>query len=291
MTKILTIPANYSQLDYCIKNSDGIIIGITGLCTNNPFSITFDELKDIIKNNPNKDVFVSLNKNFDNDSLVELEKTLVSLENVDCKGILYYDISIVNIKKRLGLKKPLVWAQEHFTTNYNSVNYWYQFGALYALLSSEITLEEIVNINTDSKAELIVPIFGYLPMMVSKRRVVTNYLKTFDIKSNSSLHYLIMDSEKYPIIDNEDGSYIFSSKILNGLEQMDILIEENISYVTLNGFNITDESFKKVINMYVNFDVNNIDEYNKELEKLFENNINQGFLFKETIYKVKKNEK
>ena len=54
-----------------------------------------------------------------------LKAVLLELNNYDITGVMYYDISIVNLKEKLNLKYDLVWSQEHLTTNYFTCNYWY----------------------------------------------------------------------------------------------------------------------------------------------------------------------
>lgn len=62
-------------------------------------------------------------------------------------------------------------------------------------LSSEITIDEVKEIRENTKIVLFLNIFGYLPMFTSIRPVINNYLKTFDIKGNSKIHYMEMDNK------------------------------------------------------------------------------------------------
>ena len=67
-----------------------------------------------------------------------LEETLIELSKLNIKGIFFYDIGVLNIVKRLNLNIPLVWAQEHMTTNYETINFWYNEGAESTQVSEEI---------------------------------------------------------------------------------------------------------------------------------------------------------
>ena len=166
--KLLIMPKSIDQIESLIEDIDGVIVGIKDLSINQPAYFTLDEIKkinEIIKNN-GKEIFVSLNKNMFNKDLEILEYTLLQLDNLKLNGILYYDIAIVNFKKNLKLVTPLVWNQEHLTTNYLTSNFWYEYGAKYTMLSSEITIDEINEIALNANAKTMVPIFGYLPMFV-----------------------------------------------------------------------------------------------------------------------------
>ena len=59
-----------------------------------------------------------------------------------------------------------------------------------------------------------------------------------------------------------------------------------IELIELPDSNIDDEKIKKVLSLYKDVDANNKDEYNEKLKKMF-CNLDKGFLYKETIYKVK----
>ncbi len=283
MSKILIIPSD-NNLN---NESDGYIIGLKILSVNMPVYFELDELVEFIKKikDNNQEVFISLNKNMHNGDLKYLEEVMQTLNGLNIDGVLYYDIGVVNIWKRLKLDYELVWAQEHLTTNYLTCNYWYDKGVKYAYLASEITTDEILEIKENTEMKLMIPIFGYLPMFVSKRHAVKNYLDYFNLKDNSDINYITKESKVYPIVDDENGTTVYSSSILNGIGETLKLI--NIDYLVLNSFNIGD-NFKKVVKMFKNVGENNIDDYTNKLDQLF--NSDRGFLYSRTIYKVKNNE-
>lgn len=283
--KLLIMPKSINQIESLIEDIDGVIVGIKDLSINQPAYFTLDEIKkinEIIKNN-GKEIFVSLNKNMFNKDLEILEYTLLQLDNLKLNGILYYDIAIVNFKKNLKLVTPLVWNQEHLTTNYLTSNFWYEYGAKYTMLSSEITIDEINEIALNANAKTMVPIFGYLPMFVSRRHLVKNYLDTFKIKDDSNINYIEKEDKIYAIIDSNDGTIAYSNKCLNGINET---LKLNVDYIVLNSFNINNATFKRVVSMYNIVNESNIQEFKEEIDKMLETDT--GFLYKETIYEVKK---
>lgn len=282
--KKLIIPNSFKQIKDLIELYDGVIVGIDKLCMNMPTSFSFDKIVEIvnfIKEN-NKEVFIALNKNMFNKDLESLKEILIKLDELSITGILYYDIAIVNLKKKLNLKTPLVWNQEHLTTNYLTSNFWYEYGSDYVYLSNEITLDEINEIKKNTKCKTMTTLFGYLPMFVSRRHLVRNYLDTFNIKDNSKINYLYKENKYYKIIDTEDGTIAYSSHILNGIEEM---LKIDTDYVVLNSFGIEDDTFYEVLEMFNNVNKSNVLEYNERINSLLETY--KGFLYSETIYKVK----
>lgn len=286
MTKILFFPSSLKQIKDVNDLVDGFILSVTNLSINSLFTLNINDIEELTKKYSDKEIFVSLNKNMFNNDLNQLEDVLIKLSNFNIAGVLYYDISVLSIVKRLKLNIHLVWSQEHLTTNYLTCNFYEDRGCKYTYLSGEITLKEILEIREKTDMKLIVPIFGYLPMFASIRHIVNNYLDYFDLKNNSEIKYMVKENNKYPIIDNNLGTVAYSSHILNGLDEYLELKKRKIDYVTINSFNIDDEKIKKVLSLYKDVDANNKDEYNEKLKKMFYN-LDKGFLYKETIYKVK----
>lgn len=285
--KILVMPKSINQVNTLINDIDGIIIGLDKLSINMPYYFSYEEIKELIKicNDNNKEVFISLNKNMHNSDLDYLKEVLTSLDTFNIKGILYYDIAIVNIKDELKLKTPLVWNQEHLTTNFLTSNYWYDFGALYTYLSSEITKDEINDICKNTKAKTMVTMFGYLPMFASRRHLVKNYLDTFNIKDNSKINYIEKEGYIYQIIDDENGTIAYSHSVLNGIEET---LDIKTDYIVLNSFSIEDDIFNEVTKMYKDVNKTNVKEYKERIDSMLDTDL--GFLYKETIYKVKNND-
>lgn len=285
MTKLITIPTK-QNLSNIVEYSDAILIGIDNLSVNVPDTYSIHEVEEIIKKYNQIEVFVALNKNMHKCDLDNLKDALIKLDKMNIAGIFYYDIAVLEYRNTLNLKVPLVWSQEHLTTNYATMNYWYNENVNYTYVSSEITLDEIIENRKNTKMKLIVPIFGYLPMFVSKRHLVENYLEYFNLDKKSSKYELEKDSKLYPVSIISNDTTIYSSHILNGLSELKVLEENNIEYVTLNSYNIDTSKFIDVLKIYKS----RLYESEKEIDMVFDN-LDKGFLYKETVYRVKKNEK
>lgn len=277
MTKLMYMP-NKKELN---NDVDAYLLGIDNLSVNMPIYFTLEEIKNI---NIESEVFISLNKNMHSEDLKLLEETLIELSKLNIKGIFFYDIGVLNIVKRLNLNIPLVWAQEHMTTNYETINFWYNEGVEYTEISEEIKEEEIINIKKNTKSKLIVPILGYFPMFVSRRHLKQNYLKQFSIKDDSKINYIEKEGKIYPIVD-EKVTTVYTSSYLNGIKEYLNFKKENIEYVLINGLLLKEED--KIINMFKTVTTENVEEYYNQLSNILDNNIDTFFLHKDTIYKVK----
>lgn len=285
MSKKLVIPSNKEQINSLMNYVDGFIIGLKDMSVNLPTYFSLFEIKEIseLLHDNNKELFVSLNKNMHNYDLKYLKEVLLEFEKYDITGILYYDISIVNLKQELNLKKDLVFSEEHAVTNFTTINYWNNMGANYAFLSNEITLHEIIDIHKNSNSKLLVQVFGYIPIFVSERKLISNYKKHFDLQDDSDKYYIEKEGKKYRLLEDKYTTQVYSDYILEAIDEIKKLEKENIEYLVFNSFDIDDNVFDYVVKSY-----NHIES--KDLKKLLEN-ADKGFLYKETIYKVKNYEK
>ncbi len=168
------------------------------------------------------------------------------------------------------------------TTNYLTVNYWLNKGVNYTCLSNEITTREIKEISQNTKSKIIIQMFGYVPIMNSKRHLINNYLKEFNLENKSKINYIEKEENKYPIIDSENGTVVYTSKILNGIKDV---IDTDLEYILLNSFMIDESKFKEVLEMFKTVNNENKNEYYEKINNMF--NADTLFLHKETIYKVK----
>ena len=288
MPKKIIIPNSLEMIKKLINKVDGFIIGIKELSTNLPFYV--DDLESTISfiKESNKEIFVSLNKNIHNSDLPLLKEILLKLEELNVTGVIYYDASIVNLKKELNLNINLVWGQEHMTTNYLTANYWNSLGIEFMLVSNEITIDEIIEISKKTNMKLMVQLFGYIPIFNSRRHLVKNYLKTFDLDDADS-YFIEKEGKSYSIVDDNNGTTVYSANILNGIGEYLKLMKNNIEYIILNSYEIKTEQFEKIVELFNSVSENNVDSCVETIDDMF-GNIDRGFLYTETVYKVKNNE-
>lgn len=288
MPKIMVAPSSFDNIELIIGSADAIVVGIENLSVNF-LEVKFADIPSLLEkvHFKNKKIFISINKNMHNHNLNEVEEILKKCDEMKIDGIFYCDVAILNIHKRLSLNIPLVWNAEHLATNYNTINYWAKNGISYAFLSNEITLEEINEIKKNVSIPLIAQAFGYIPMYVSKRHAIDNYLKHFNLSTSSQDFYIFKEENKYPILERKDNTEIYSHFILNAIEEY---ADSDIDYLLLNGFKIDVDAFIEVIDMFNTVTKENVLDYKERIDSMF-NNTGLGFLYKEAIYQVKKNEK
>ena len=288
MAKLMVIPNSYNDIDMLIDCADAIVVGVRNLSVNF-IEVDREQIPSLVKSahSKSKKIYIALNKNMHNVNLKEVEDILIKCNDLGVDGVFYYDVAILAIHNRLNLKLALVWSAEHLATNYNTINYWAKEGISYAFLSNELTIEEINEISENANIPLIAQGFGYIPMYVSKRHAIENYLKQFDLKTDSKEFYLFKEEKRYSILERQDNTEIYFHFILNAIsEYMNVQLE----YVLLNGFKVEIDTFLEVINLFKTVTNDNKLEFKERIDSMF-NNTDSGFLHKEAIYQVKKNGK
>lgn len=271
-------------LEYTKIGADAFIFGLKGYSSGYNNELTLEEIEEL-KNKYDIELYIAINKNIFNKELKDIENALITLDKLKVNGILFYDIAILSIKKRLNLSIPLVWNQTHMVTNYNTCNYFYNNGCNYGLLASEITQDEINEISNKTDMKLFLNIFGHQIMGYTRRHLVDNYFKSIG-KERVKKSYVVKNNNEEYIVDEEDnGNAFYFGKPLNGSV---VVPSINVDYLILNDNFIDKDLFMKILDLYKKL-VNTKDlKYAKEIDNLVGDN--RGFFYKKTIYKVKKND-
>ena len=118
-------------------------------------------------------------------------------------------------------------------------------------------------------------------MFTSKRKLISNYLETFNKDMKSDIYYMEKENIKYPLIQNNNGTTTYSGYVLNGIKEYYNL---DLDYYVINSFLI--DKMEKVIDIFNHINESNLEKSYQEINEIIENT-DTGFLHKETIYKVK----
>lgn len=291
MSHLLVMPKNL-DLKY-IDKIDGLIVGLKDYSIHTNLELSLEEIASLRKKYQDKELFVVMNKNMTNEDIPVLEEILTKLSSFNITGVFFYDLSILSIKKRLGLSLDLVWNQTHMVTNYNTCNYYYREGVKYADLSLEITVEEMCEIKKNSKIIPMVYIFGRNVVAHSKRSLLSNYFKHFHISKEKN-EFVITEKvtdEKYLVKEGKLGTTIVHNALLNGMRAFYDLKSCGFSYFILDEV-VDNELFVKVIACYLQALEDKSGKFKEKNVKLLGELIHsdyEGFFYKKTIYKVKKN--
>lgn len=263
------------------------LFGLKDLSINKP-TLSLEELKNI----KDKNIFISIDKNIFNSDLPYLEKALKLIENLNLKGIFFYDLAVLSLSKRLNLKTKLIWNQDFLVTNYKTCNFYQKEGVKGAVLSP-LTIEEIEEIRNNTNLELYVNIFGHQLMAVSKRHLLTSYFNYINKENDQNIKFMKEKTGTYPVIEEFYGTKFLTKDILNGIRYLNKLKEIKIDYVILDSILIENDTFSKILEYYKEAIYKDVTEerlleMEQEINKIIPTSLE--FFAKKTIYKVKKND-
>ena len=268
------------------KNANAFLFGLKGFSTLEE-EVSLEELSSF----SDKRVFLSIDKNMFNSDLKALEEVLSLIDNYDIAGILFYDLSVLSISKRLKIKTPLIWAQNFLVTNYKTCNFYEKEGVSGALIASLITHDEIVKICDNTSFDIFVYGFGYQMMALSRRKLISDYFEYIKSSDDKTIHYMIENDIKYPTIEREIGTKIYTNDVLNSIRYVNEFKKAGVKYFVLDNFMIDDDIFLKVSKMYERAVYEDLSDeelifMEKEIKSLIPNSSTM-FLDKKTVYKVK----
>lgn len=283
--EFIIIPKSIDMINTVKQEIGGVILGLKDFSVAYEKEYTIEEIDSITTLLKDKKVFVSINKNILSHEIEACYQQIKKLNKIPISGILFYDLAILNYKQKIN--HNLWWAQEHFTTNYLTIQYYEKEGVKGTYMSSDITKEDMKEIRRNTKMELMINGFGYLPIFMSRRHSIENYKKTFQINSIGKDYFIEKEGKKYPIVDNKQGTCVYSPSILNAALEVPFFKKENFQYMILNSFHIEEKNFQKIVHLFSSITEENKEEIQKKVDALCKGNTDQAFLYTNTIFKVK----
>lgn len=280
MTKLLISHVNLHNLKE--KNIDGFIIGIKNYSVFFNCEMNIEEITEF-KKSTNKEIYVAISKIIYNKDIDNIKNILKSIDSIGVSGVIFEDLSILNIVKDLNLNINLIYNQIHFSTNYYSANYWNNKGIKGVFLSTELMLNDYIDINNNCNMSTFVYLYGYIPILYSSRKLLSNYFSFINKNKNKEYYYITEKDKDYKYLIHEKNDETIIYDVINGLMEVKELVNNNIDYIVLNGLNHSDDEFNDIVDTYIKAlngeDI--IELYNNMKYK------GKGFLYKESIYKVK----
>ena len=261
---------------------DGLILALRDYSVQSIKYYSMDEIKNITKNS-DKEIFIKMNKNMFNSDIENIKSILIELDKLNISGIFFYDLALVQIKKELDLKVDLIWDQTHMVNNYRTCDFYYDMGVKYALLSKEITLDEIKEIINKSKINCMVEVVSIPSIAYSRRKLLTSYFKSrnSDYKDNLEIEEKI-SNHKYLVRESNNGTSFYDNTIMNGTGIIKEL--EGTSYIIMREYGI--DEFRDLVNDTYEY-INNKCKDTKYISKYKKLGDNTNFFYKETVFKVK----
>ena len=276
--KLLGVIRDNNYLEYLDNGLDGVILPLENFSVDYFKYYSISGVKECRKST-DKLLYVVINKMIFNNELDSLLNILKELENIKVDGVFFYDLAVLSLVKENNLTINLIYNGTHMVTNSDTINLYYDLGVKGAYLSNEITKDEVLNIRHNTKSDLFILLLGNPVAAMSRRNLLTSYF----VNKNKSKEDLITIKEpksgqEFLVKEDNNGTTFFYNKRLNLSNVYKELVECDINYGIIEQGDYSSLEYKELINAFINFNKPKIDKLAGH---------NRGFLYRETIYKVK----
>lgn len=248
--EILAPAGSLDRLKIAIDfGADAVYIG-GGRLNLRAFSDNFtnEEMAEGIKycHDRGKKLYVTMNVFPRNHDLKGVEEYIKGLYDLGVDAIIVADPSIVAAAKVAAPNLEIHLSTQANITNWMATKFWYDQGVKRIVLARELTLKEITEINekTPEGCELEVFIHGSMCVAYSGRCLISNYMLGRDankgICSNACRYkyYIVEETrpgEYYPIVEDDDGTYIMNSKDLCMIEHIPEIVRSGVHSLKIEG--------------------------------------------------------
>lgn len=192
-------------------------------------SFTIEEIKNI----KNRNIALKIDKIIDEFELDALEDFIKSTLNMDIRYYVFTDMSVYSILNKYNITNKGMYFSKTINCSRADIREYNMLG-LKCLVSTELPLEDIRNIS--NLKNNIFYSYGYSNMFYSKRKLIDLY-KQYSGNDFESLNKMFMleeetrKNERYPILQNNNGTFIFTSFIHVLFKEIDSIDKDNFFYI------------------------------------------------------------
>lgn len=246
--KYLIIPRSKNIEEYLPSGFNSFILPLEN------YSIGYDtyfSVEEINKLSKKYNIFVMVNKLLHR-KIDDFRKIYNSFND----NIMFFveDIGLTDVIS----KDRIILYENHMLANYKAVNYLNTLGITNVVLNNELTINEISEIRSKTTSKLY---FFYITrnmLLYSRRTLLSNYKKHYNIKDNDSKCVVVEKVSKTLLEVNEedDSTTIRMRKLFSGNKYIDEL--KKLDYLIIDTNSMSDLELKVVLEYYDNSELINV---------------------------------
>lgn len=233
----------------CDYGADAVYIGAGafGLRTSSK-NFDFQEMKEGIDyaHQRGVKVYLTLNIFAHNDDIDRFDFFLEQIKDLDFDAFIASDAGIISMLLEKFKEKEVHLSTQASATNYKTAKFWHKQGLSRIILARELSIDEIAYMKKKIPEDLELEVFvhGAMCMSYSGRCLISNFMTGRDANRGACAQpcrwkYKIVEEkrpdQKYELVEDERGSYLFNSKDLCGAEYIPALIEAGVSSLKIEG--------------------------------------------------------
>ncbi len=221
----------------------GQAFGLRNMADN--FSV--DEMKNALDFCHTKGVkaYLTVNSYPRNESLPELENYLAEVAPLPFDAYIVADPGVIDVIQQISPERELHLSTQANTINWRSARFWQKQGVRRINLAREMSLENIQDTVANVPGmEFEAFVHGALCISYSGRCLISSMLTGRDANQGECTHpcrwsyHLVEESrpgEYFPVVENENGTFIFNSRDLCLLEHIPALVASGVHALKIEG--------------------------------------------------------
>ena len=209
-------------------------------------NLTIEEIKEATSwvHERGKKIYVALNIFARNYHVKGIRSYVKKLAEIPVNAVIVSDPGIFLTVIEIAPHIPIHLSTQANTTNAKSVEFWHQQGMKRAVLARELTLGEIKEITNNAPIETEVFVHGAMCMSYSGRCLLSSFMANRhanlgDCSNSCRWQYILKEEnrpdETYPIVEDESGTFILSSKDLCMIQHIPELVHAGVTAWKIEG--------------------------------------------------------
>ena len=245
----LCVPAgNLNILKYAVAyGADAVYIGggrfnLRSMGDN----FTVDELLQAVEyaHSQNKKVYLTLNAVIDESELAEFQGYVNDIKSIAFDAIIISDPGAMQKVREIVPGARIHISTQTSTSNHEAANFWGNLGAFRVNLARELNYNDVKDICSLSNIEIEVFVHGALCISYSGRCMLSKYMSGRDANKGQCSHtcrwkYYLMEEKRpnafFPVYQDKRGTYIYNSRDLCLLSELDKVVETGVSSLKIEG--------------------------------------------------------
>ena len=233
-----------------------------------------------------------------NEDLKGIEEYIKYLNKIGADALIVADPGTIEIVKQTAPEMRIHLSTQANTTNYYSANFWYKQGVNRIVLARELTFAEIEEIIKNSPRDLEFEAFVHGAMCISHsgRCLLSSFMtgrhsNKGDCSQPCRWKYNVVEEKRpgeyYPVVENEEGTFIFNAKDMCLVEHMQKFVDLGVEAVKIEGRMKSEYYTAIAVRSYRNAldetlipeSQRNTQYWKEELEKASHRDFTYGFYF------------
>ena len=189
--------------------------------------------------------YLTVNSYPRNESLHQLEDYLAEVSTLPFDAFIVADPGVLELLREISPERDLHLSTQANTINWRSAAFWQRQGIRRINLAREMTLENIrETVARVSGMQFEAFVHGALCISYSGRCLISSMLTGRDANQGACTHpcrwnyHLVEESrpgEYFPVVEDENGTFIFNSRDLCLLEHIPALVESGVASLKIEG--------------------------------------------------------